>query len=279
LEDFFNFLHKNYQISKETEITFESNPYFLNQVYLKNLKELGVNRLSCGVQSFEKRLCKKLKRPFISYKKINQLLEKNQINTNLDFIFAIPSQNTIDLTKDLKKIIKLPITHLSYYALDLSKTNFIQRKIKEKDILKKYEFINNFLDKNNFFNYEFYNFAKNKSYCKHNYNFWQGEDYLGFGLGASSYYQKVFRKNTYNLKDYFNNLNFSNYKFNKTEDQIFLLTRKLRLNESLKLNKLLKKLSLIIPQDYYQIKKGFFKLSLTGKMNFNFIEKIIKNYL
>jgi len=168
------------------EITIESNPNTSFE-WLKEIKNLGVNRISFGVQSFNDEKLKFLNRNHSSNLAINSIENAKKAgfeNINLDIIYATSLDNYKLLQNDLKIIDFLPITHISAYSLMIEnntkwENDYSKRKEDEKLEIWFIEEI-----KKKFNQYEISNFGKS---CLHNLGYWEHKEYLGIGSGAVGY--------------------------------------------------------------------------------------------
>lgn len=179
-------------LEKDAEITTEANPNSASYEWLKKMNELGVNRVSFGVQSFDTNKLKFLGRAHSSNSAIKAIQNANSIGfkgINCDIIYGVQNDTFESMIKDFDTAFSLPITHLSAYSLTIEEgTKFFDRssvKIDDEELSYKiFEYINN----KGFHQYEISNFAKNKeSESKHNYGYWQHKEYLGVGAGAVGY--------------------------------------------------------------------------------------------
>lgn len=174
------------------EITTEANPNSASFEWLQSMKDLGVNRVSFGVQSFQNEKLKFLGRSHNSNSAINAIQNANKIGfkgINCDFIYGVLGDSIESIKKDLDVAFSLPITHLSAYSLTIEEgTKFFDRSsVKIDDEELSYE-IFDYINEKGFHQYEISNFAKNKeSESKHNYGYWQHKEYLGVGAGAVGY--------------------------------------------------------------------------------------------
>ncbi len=180
------------------EFTVEINPADVNEIFLKKLFEIGVNRISIGVQSFVQKELDFLGRKY-SVERIDQIInlakQAGFENISLDLIFAIPGSTLLTWQQNLKKAIGTGVTHISAYSLTyerntpLEKTRF-SGKIKtvgEELDRKMYETAIEFLAAAGFEHYEISNFAKPGFQCRHNLVYWKNDFYIGIGPAASSY--------------------------------------------------------------------------------------------
>jgi len=176
------------------EVSVEANPGTADKAKLKELRKLGINRLSIGIQSFNKRHLRTLGRIHTSSEAIRFYHDARSAgfdNINLDLIFALPGQTLDEWKKDLETAIDLMPNHLSAYNLQIEEgTPFHLQKLNlpSEDIeLKMYEYAIETLMASGYKHYEISNFAKPGFECKHNINYWKNGNYLGIGAGAHSH--------------------------------------------------------------------------------------------
>lgn len=176
-------------IDNNTEITTEANPNSASKDWQLTMKNLGVNRISFGVQSFNNEKLAFLGRNHSNTQAIDAINVAKEIgfkHINCDIIYdtAIDTRKLID--NDLKIIKSLPINHLSAYSLTIEEgTKFFKKpEVRIEDInMAKYIFSQ--LKKFGFEQYEISNFSKsNDTKSTHNFGYWQKEDYIGVGAGA-----------------------------------------------------------------------------------------------
>ncbi len=189
------------------EFTFECNLEDINEELLLLLKSYGVNRLSVGIESFDKNKLKFMERTS-DFKDAEQKIAlcKNSgfNNINLDLMYAIPGETLKVLKKDISLFLKLNPTHISAYSLILeSHTKAYVNGVSEIEEELDYEMYKYITEKlSNAHHYEISNYAIPGYESKHNLVYWNNEEYYGFGLGASGYIDKIRYTNTKNLKDY-----------------------------------------------------------------------------
>ena len=196
-------IFKIFDIDKNTEVTFESNSEDLTLDKINFLKN-HINRLSIGIQTFNKETLKTLNRKLNTHNLNNAF--KVFENINIDLMYGFQNQSIDDLKFDLNKIIELNPTHISTYCLILEPNTklYIDNYIpleddKESDM---YDLIVKTLKENNYEQYELSNFSKPKYQSKHNLVYWNNEHYYGFGLGASGYIDNIRYENTRSLNEY-----------------------------------------------------------------------------
>ena len=189
------------------EFTFECNIEDINEELLLLLKSYGVNRLSIGIESFDKEKLKFMERSveFLDAKKKIELCRTLGFNNiNLDLMYAIPGETLKTLKKDLDLFLKLKPTHISTYSLILENhtkayVNGVS-EIEEELDYEMYKYIKERLSGSH--HYEISNFAIPGFESIHNLVYWNNEEYYGFGLGASGYIDNIRYTNTRNLSKY-----------------------------------------------------------------------------
>ncbi|MBT3384638.1 MAG: radical SAM family heme chaperone HemW [Prolixibacteraceae bacterium] len=209
------FLHKEFSVLPDAEITFEANPDDLNYSYLKNLYYAGINRLSIGIQSFQNEHLKIMNRRH----NVNQAIVsvENAVkagfeNISVDLIYGLPNLTARQWQSNLNQVFNLPVQHLSAYHLTYHRgTTFYDRlkkgtlkELVEKESIKQFKLLIEIASDLGFEQYEISNFAKNKMYSKHNMSYWQGNKYLGLGPSAHSFNGVSRQWNVANLEGYLN---------------------------------------------------------------------------
>ena len=208
IDRLFHILRK-FKLSKNAEITFECNVNDITESKLKLLKKHKVNRISIGVESFNKYNLKFLNRKHdkkLIFEKVN-LVKQYFDNINVDLIYALPTEDMSILRKDINLLLKLDIQHISTYSLIIEEnTALYVKKIKnvsEELDAKMYKYICKKLFKKGYIHYEVSNFAKDGFESKHNLTYWDNEEYYGFGVGAHGYINNMRYENTRSLNKYF----------------------------------------------------------------------------
>jgi len=239
-----------FKTSQKTEITFEINPNDTTEKYLKELKQLGINRISIGAQTFNDKILKLIGRKHNS-KQIKIAVKTAQKagfeNISVDLIYGLPTQTVCDFEKDLQKAVELNIQHISLYGLKIEAGCFFAKKqpasLPNSDTqADMYLAAIKILQKNNFKHYEISNFSKKGFKSKHNLNYWNNNNYYGFGLSASGYENKTRYTNQTDLKKYIKNplLKITKDKLTEKEileEAIFLGFRKIPGINTKKINK------------------------------------------
>ena len=173
-------------LEDEAEITTEANPNSATKEWLKGMFELGVNRVSFGVQSFNDEKLKILNRAHSSKDAIKSITDAKEIgftNISLDLIYATLGDTKELLEYDLNKAFTLPINHLSAYALTIEEgTPFELRPQMATEKLSLTTWLFDKIINHGFKQYEISNFGSFQS--RHNLGYWEYDDYIGLGSGA-----------------------------------------------------------------------------------------------
>lgn len=207
-------IKEKFNISKNAEITIEINPGTVTEEKLKDYYEVGINRISFGLQSTNSQLLKLVGRihSYSSFLEGYNLARKTGFkNINVDLMIGLPVQTLKDVQKDLSRIIELNPEHVSVYSLIVEEGTRIEEKIKNKELYlpseklerKMYWEVKKKLEEAGYIHYEISNFAKAGYESKHNLSCWNQEEYLGFGLAAHSYFNNVRYSNTDDFEEYF----------------------------------------------------------------------------
>jgi len=197
----------------QMEIGMEINPGEATLENLKAYRGLGINRVSIGMQSFQKEHLTFMSRihsveqSFSTYAAVRQA---GFDNVNADMIFAIPGQTREQWVADLQTLSDMKPEHISTYSLTVEEGTALSRwvaaghvKMLEDTVdTGMYDWGRDFLESQGYLNYEISNHARPGFQCKHNLNYWLGADYLGFGPAAHSYFQSRRWWNVRNLDRY-----------------------------------------------------------------------------
>ena len=216
---------KEFNVMPNAEITIEINPKTANEEKLKKYKEIGINRLSIGMQSINPIILNKIGRihTFEDFKEVFFMARKIGFkNINIDMIIGLPSQNMEDMQNTIKEIEILNPEHVSVYSLILEEGTKLYNLVEEKkEILPKdelernmYWYIKKELEKRGYIHYEISNFAKKGYISKHNFDCWRQKEYLGFGVAAHSYYNNIRYSNIEDLEKYIQNIGDKKFKEN-----------------------------------------------------------------
>lgn len=217
LETIFNGLEKKISIGDIKEITIEINPEDLTSEKLEFYKEIGINRLSIGIQSMNNNILKWMNRSHDKNQIINGLYTVKEVgfeNISLDFIYGTPENLSRDYKDELLEIIKFNPAHLSCYHLTIEDGTYfghLEKKSKIKRIeddvsQKEFQWISEKLKSKNYQHYEISNFALQGKQSFHNSNYWNQSSYIGLGPGAHSFRNSTRRWNISNNRLYMKNI-------------------------------------------------------------------------
>lgn len=199
----------------DIEASMEMNPGTASKEKCRALYQMGINRLSIGLQSTNDKELKTLGRIHSYEDFLNTYTWCREVgfqNINVDLMAALPYQTVESYTTGLRKIIRLAPEHISAYSLILEEgTPFYQKynsgcyplPDEEQERLM-YRETEQILAQAGYERYEISNYAKRGYACRHNLVYWQGGDYLGLGLGSSSYMDGVRFHNTTDFDTYVN---------------------------------------------------------------------------
>ena len=205
IEEIIKAIKDNYKVLKNAEITIEVNPGTVDEQKLTTYKEIGINRLSIGLQSTNDNLLKMLGR-IHTYKEFEEVYQCARNvgfkNINVDLMIGLPNQTIKDVEESLNRIIEKSPEHISVYSLINKGTLELPAEELER---KMYWKVKSILEENGFNQYEISNFSKPKYESKHNMNCWNQHSYLGFGVAAHSYYDGMRYSNITNLDRYIEN--------------------------------------------------------------------------
>ncbi len=210
-------IFKNHHINEKCEITIEANPDDITDYNIKSWKEIGFNRLSLGVQTFNDINLRKLNR---IHDRANAISAVNKIkkefkNYSIDIMFGTPGSTIETLREDLKYINKLNPPHVSIYSLDVEKRTKLHKMIENNKIKtpqsslvsEQFDIISEEMERMGYINYEISSFCREGLQSKHNSNYWCNEKYIGYGPGAHSYDKKYRYWNIRDNEKYINKIN------------------------------------------------------------------------
>lgn len=212
-ESVLSLLSKSISLSNLQEFTIEFNPEDITDSKIELLKKYYVSRVSIGVQSFLPQVKKTLNR-HSDYEDIKLKLNKLHLakikNISVDLMYSVFPEKQKDLEQDLDLFTRLPITHISTYSLileDHTIFSHLYQKNKfeltdEKEEANCYSFLTDYLENKGFHNYETSNFAIEGYESRHNLIYWNDEEYIALGAGASSYYHHIREKTTSQIGHY-----------------------------------------------------------------------------
>ncbi len=192
-----NEVYKHYKVAENPEITLEANPDDLSENYLIELSEIGINRLSIGIQSFFEDDLKMMNRAHNSEeaKKCLEIATQYFDNISLDLIYGIPAMSNEKWKYNIETAMSFGVNHISSYALTVEPKTALKKLIqsgkidapKDEVALDHFEILVKTLTANGFVHYELSNFGKENYFSRNNSNYWLGKKYIGIGPSAHSY--------------------------------------------------------------------------------------------
>jgi len=213
LERILEEVNRHFSLTPDAEVTMECNPDDLVPGRAEQLKNLGFNRLSIGIQSFHDRDLVLLNRSHDASqaaRSVELAAGAGFRNITSDLIYGIPGQSTREWEENLERILELPLQHVSAYHLSFEAGTVFDhwRKkgkiipVSERHSMTLYRILREKMAAAGFEHYEISNFARKSWRSRHNSRYWTGEPYLGFGPSAHSFDGTVRSWNVSSLKKY-----------------------------------------------------------------------------
>ena len=212
LKKIFDVIREKFFVDSNAEITIEANPGTVDEKFLYELREVGFNRLSLGVQSFNDEILKIIGRIHDSKGAAETVRAAKKFfeNVSVDLMYGLPTQKFSDVKNSVEIAASFDVQHISIYGLEIEpNTNF--EKLFDAGKLnlpndeltaKMYDYITEILPKLGYRRYEISNFAKKNFESRHNLGYWTGRKYFGFGAGAHSYNGKIRTSNILDVAEY-----------------------------------------------------------------------------
>lgn len=213
LQKLFATAFHNFNISKDAEITIEANPDDITIDNLHFWKQLGINRLSIGIQSFRDEDLEYLNRVHSAHKALSCIhlaRDHGFPDLTIDLIYGVPTLSNEQWIKNLEVFADLSIPHLSAYALTVEPrtplSNLIEKgkviPVDEKQASEQFEILMQFMHDHNYHHYEISNFCMPGHFARHNLSYWKGTTYLGFGPSAHSFNGSTRQWNVSSVNEY-----------------------------------------------------------------------------
>ncbi|PIW69899.1 MAG: coproporphyrinogen III oxidase [Ignavibacteriales bacterium CG12_big_fil_rev_8_21_14_0_65_30_8] len=282
LKEILSSISINFKVSDNVETTIETNPGTISFEKLRSFREIGFNRISIGVQSFDENELKFLTRIHSKDAAIETVEDAKKAgfeNISVDLIFNLPNQTNEIWMNNLVQAVKLPINHISTYSLILERGTILNKMVLDGKVALHdsdydadlYSFTIDFLTQKGFYQYEVSNFCKEGFECKHNNAYWHYQDYLSFGTASHSFMNGKRWWNYSSLTKYITEINNKESAVRSFEH----LTEEEKLNEyvmlSLRSSGLNKnKFSKFFGNEWLKSKKNYFNRLIEN----NFIENI-----
>ena len=213
IREILHLIKDTFAVAPNAEITLEANPDTLSLEYLQALRNLGINRLSIGIQSFFDNDLQYLSRKHDSHHAQQCLDWAKQAsfdNISIDLIYGLPTSDAEQWNKNLDIFFAYGLPHLSAYALTLEPNSILTKQIElgkalpvnEDDALRDYDILCRRAKENGYLHYEISNFCRRGMHSKHNASYWFGTPYLGLGPSAHSFDGNSRQWNISNIEEY-----------------------------------------------------------------------------
>ena len=254
LQKIFDTIYDVYQISDNPEITIECNPDDITPEYAESIKQLPINRISMGAQTFNDSRLKFLRRRHTSsqiQEAINILRMNGFSNISIDLMYGFPEECLNDWIDDVNMAISLRVEHISAYSLMYEENTPLYNMLRNKDLdeideevsREMYDYLIDRLTMAGYLHYEISNFAIPGYQSRHNSSYWKQMPYIGIGASAHSFDITSRQWNVADINEYIKTINTGKIPSEKevlTEEMRYNDTvfTSLRTSEGLDLNKL-----------------------------------------
>lgn len=214
IKDLSKVLKANFNLEQLIEFTIEVNPGGISEEKIAAWKEIGINRMSVGVQVLDDAVLKRLNRmqTRADVEELFSIAPKYFKNISMDLIIGLPGVSASSWRETLEYAASAPISHVSVYFLTVHEKTPLYFRLKKRELkipdddtyLKLYEESVDYLEQAGFIQYEISNFAKPGYESIHNKAYWERKIYKGFGIGAASFDGLNRFTNVKNLSNYIN---------------------------------------------------------------------------
>jgi len=195
---FINKIQKQFNVSDTPEITLEANPDDCTTINLKNWKEIGINRLSIGLQSFKSSDLEWMNRAHTVDEAKNCIVlakEAGFSNFTVDLMYGLPGLTETEWRNHIQTVIDWNVPHISSYCLTVESNTVLEKRVHKGELRvaddemqgRQFEILVEMLEDNGILQYEISNFSKQGYQSRHNSNYWKGVPYLGIGPSAHSF--------------------------------------------------------------------------------------------
>jgi oxygen-independent coproporphyrinogen-3 oxidase len=213
IEEILKQINKNFKLNNNIEISMEVNPSKnIKKDYLRSLKEIGINRLSIGAQSLNNKILRFLGRIHSTddVRCVLNYIREISFNFNVDLLYAVPLQTLELWMNTLKEILSFYPHHISAYLLSVEEnTPFFKMKedgkiknLTEERVIEMYKQMVKMLKNKGYIHYEISNFSLPNFECIHNLSYWNSDEFMGFGVSASSFINHCRIKNETDIYKY-----------------------------------------------------------------------------
>ena len=261
-------LRKCYVFDEDAEITTEANPSDIDEEKLRGWRDLGLNRLSIGIQSFQDAQLKQIGRRHNAEqarKAVRLAREAGFENISIDLMYGLPGETLEAWKEDVEEALKLDVEHVSAYCLSYEEGTPLTRALRRGEIEEvdeetenaMYDYLTERLARAGIERYEVSNFAKRGYESQHNSSYWNGTPYLGLGAGAHSYDGKTRQWNVSDLEQYVRGVENGETYFERevlTENDLYneYVMLKIRTRDGVELSK--------VPRSMQDVCKGVAKI-------------------
>jgi len=201
LQRIFSCLENTFDILPGAEITLEANPDDIYPEMLETWRQVSINRLSIGIQTFQDHALRAMNRAHtaLEAKRAMDLLEAAGFDRyTADLIYGIPGVSDEQWLEDIGELLSRKIPHLSAYCLTVEEhtalAHFVKKgrlaPVEEEQALRQFEILLDTMEAAGYIHYEISNFARPGNEAQHNSAYWLGREYLGFGPSAHSFQGK-----------------------------------------------------------------------------------------
>ncbi len=213
IQKWLDVIQQRYSVSENCEITLEVNPDDISPSKIQYWKEIGVNRFSVGIQTFNGDVLHWMNRAHSSIQSkmgIQWLQEAGFENISVDLIYGHGRLERERWFEDVNQFIDLGVPHISAYALTVEAKTTLEYQLKkgcytvqdEEQTVQEFLYLHHLLEEKGYQHYEVSNYAKPGFESKHNRAYWEGYPYLGIGPSAHSFNGKDRRYNFANNPQY-----------------------------------------------------------------------------
>lgn len=215
IEEIMKTICQRFEVQEDAEITIECNPGTMTAEKCDSYRRAGVNRISLGLQSADNRelMCLGRIHTYEEFLESYHMVRRAGFqNVSVDIMSALPGQTLASYRKTLERVLALEPEHISSYSLIVEEGTLFHKWQEEKRLelpdedteREMYYLTDKMLCRAGYHRYEISNYARPGRESRHNSSYWTGDNYLGFGLGASSFYENVRFQNEENLEEYIN---------------------------------------------------------------------------
>lgn len=194
----FQTIRRNFRVDVDAEITLESNPNDLSVAYLQELREIGFNRISIGMQSATHKVLELFNRRHdtqMVYDAVDYARQSGFDNINLDVIFGSPHETFDDFKQTVDMVMELKPQHISMYGLELKGGTDLRLQVDSGDLpapdddlfADMYEYASEIFSQHGFVQYEISNWCQPNRASRHNLQYWRNLPYAGVGAGAHGF--------------------------------------------------------------------------------------------